>query len=264
MKYFVLIFLLFPFLLFSQEKGTFMIEAQADYRMHRFSELNELINDEYYAGSVSYDKVLMEGGMSYGLNVLYVVTPFINIGLYGEFQNSSTTQKKYYEYGVDPTVNFQDVILNTYRVQSYNLGISTNFNLNNVSFWKNTSWLSRIDSKINLQIGYGKAFFISKSKTISSEYLESINLDVDNAGSELLAVIYSSDGFQAIASLKLGYQLSKSRYFTSVGINVGYQYFTTNAINYKRGDEKIFPHPELRTKLDLSGLTAGIYLTIGR
>jgi hypothetical protein len=263
MKKIVLTLLLFPFLLFSQEKGTFMIEAQANYTKNHFSEINDLINNRNFVGSEHYDPAYLKNGMSYGLNVSYVVLPLLNIGFYGEFQNNSITQKMYNEFE-DFLGNKQiDIIQSNYNIQSYNLGISTDFILNNFSFWKDKSWLSRIDSKISIQMGYGKSFFNVSSKTIDSEYSIENNIEIDDGGRELFNAVYASDGFQFIASLKIGYILSKNHYFSSIGIKMGYQYFISSSLRIGRKNTPSYFN-DLNTKLDFSGLNAGIYLTFGR
>lgn len=263
MKKIVLTLLLFPFLLFSQEKGTFMIEAQANYTKNHFSEINDLINNRNFVGSEHYDPAYLKNGMSYGLNVSYVVLPLLNIGFYGEFQNNSITQKMYNEFE-DFLGNKQiDIIQSNYNIQSYNLGISTDFILNNFSFWKDKSWLSRIDSKISIQMGYGKSFFNVSSKTIDSEYSIENNIEIDDGGRELFNAVYASDGFQFIASLKIGYILSKNHYFSSIGIKMGYQYFISSSLRIGRKNTPSYFN-DLNTKLDFSGLNAGIYLTFGK
>lgn len=263
MKYFVLTLLLFPFLLFSQKKGTFMIEAQANYTENRYSEINDLINNRNFVGSEHYDSACLKNGMSYGLNVSYVVLPLLNISFYGEFQNNSIAQKMYNEFE-DFLGNKQiDIIQSNYNIQSYNLGISTDFILNNFSFWKSKSWLSRIDSKISVQLGYGKSFFIINSRTMDSEYSIENNIEIDDGGRELFNAVYASDGFQFIASLKFGYILSKNHYFSSIGIKIGYQYFTTSSLRIGKKNTPTYFN-DLNTRLDFSGLNAGIYLTFGR
>lgn len=257
MKNLIFIIFLSPLLLFAQEQESFKLELQASYRTYNLVEFNQLVNDAYYVGSADFDQVTLKDGMSYGLALSCPIMPVLSLGIYGEHQRSSADRKNYQDFEYLPGYSVQIVRLNKYSVQSYSAGLNANLILNKLSFWAKRPRLSKIESNFNLQAGYGKAAFIS-----SSEMVPTAEMNVHNAGTELYKSIYASDGLQLIASLKLGYVLSNKNYFSSIGFKIGYQYFVTSSLT--QGRDKREPILGRETKLDLSGLTAGIYLTFGR
>lgn len=257
MRYLIIVIFFSPLLLLSQEKGTFKVELESSYRTFNLKDLNGLINDPYYTGYENYDKVSIKNGLSYGLQLSYNFILPLSLGIYGEYQYSSTSQKLYYNIEYLPGYYLQEITLKKLKIRSYSFGLNTNIILNNLPFWKNNSWLSRIESNINIQTGYGKVFFSSSSEMIPTD-----QMNVHNAGTELYNDVYSSSGFQLITSLKLGYIFTQKKYFSSMGLKIGYQYFTTS--NIEQGSKKKSPMIGRETKINLSGLTAGIYLTFGR
>lgn len=257
MKNSIIIIFLFPLLLFSQEKGTFQVELESSYRSFNLKDLNRLINDPYYTGYESYDKVSIKNGVNYGLHLSYNFIAPLSLGIYGAYQHGSTSQKLYYDLEYQPGYYVQEITLKELNVYSYSFGLNTNFILNNLPFWENNSWLSRVESNLSLQTGFGKVFYSSDMEMIPTE-----QLNVHNAGTELYRDVYSSEGFQLIASLKLGYILTQNKYFSSIGLKIGYQYFTTTAL--EQGNKNKSPLTGRETKINLSGLTVGIYLTFGR
>lgn len=114
-----------------------------------------------------------------------------------------------------------------------------------------------METNINIQTGFGRAFFCTNSRMIPTE-----EMNVHNNGMELYNNVYYSDGFQLIMALKLGYILTQNKYFSSIGLKVGYQYFITS--NLRQGESKKTPIYNQSTKMNLSGLSMGIYLTFGR
>ena len=257
MKNLIFITFLSPLLIFAQQKESFKIELQSSYRTYNLVDFNKLVNDAYYVGSADFDQVALKGGMSYGLALSFPVMPVLSLGLYGEHQRSSANQKNYEEYEYQPGYSVQLVGLRKYNIQSYGVGLNANLILNKLSFWANSARFSKFESSFNLQAGYGKGIFSSSSEMVATE-----QMNVHNAGIELYKGVYTANGFQLLASLKLGYVLSDQNYFSSIGFKVGYQYFLTSSLT--QGSDKREPILGRETKLDLSGLTAGIYLTLGR
>src|SRR5690554_719246 len=141
-----LLFILFflPFFLFAQEKGAFRFGLEANYRAFNPTELNKIINDKDFAGSEEFDNVAFKKGIGYGIHLSYNFIAPLSLGIYGEYQYSSTSQKLYYNIEYLPGYYLQEITLKNLNVRSYSFGLNTNIILNNLPFWKNNSWLSRI------------------------------------------------------------------------------------------------------------------------
>jgi len=250
MKVLITIILFSPLLLFAQEKGTFKIELESNFRTFNLESFNETLNNKKYIGTDNYDNVAIKNGFAIGINISYSFNNFIGFGIYGETQSGLIKQNIYYqfedEYG-NPTESI--TLIRDFKIQSFSAGLSTNLLLNNLKFWRDISCLTNFESGINIQTGYGKAFFLSGSNW-------------ENANENNLAKGLSySRGFQLITSFKMGYILTHEKYFSSIGIKFGYQYFSTSPLKF--GDE-IYPEPGRETKLNFSGWSLGIYLNLGR
>lgn len=257
MKSLITITFFLPLLLFSQEKGLFKIELESDFRTFNLESFNETLNNKEYIGSDIYDNAAINDGYGFGLNFSYNINRCISFGIYGETQVGSVKQNIYNEIQDEYGNSIETITTRSFKVQSVNFGLNSNLHLNKFAFWESVPRLSKIETILNLKTGYGKAFFISSSNLKSDE------INIHTGGMEYFNNIFTAEGFQIIASLQIGYILSDNKYFSSIGVKLGYQSLKTSSL--KRGTEKVgYPANNQKTKLDLSGLVLGVYLNIGR
>lgn len=216
-------------------------------------EFNERINDPVFIDTNLYDnlsRISLTEGFNFGMSVSYRPFQFISLGVYGGYQFGKTERDiriiNYDPFWPNDTFPGK----RTFKTESIQVGVVSSFIFNQLNFWKNKSSLSRIESSLNLQVGYGWANLITDDDFEGEDVTEN---DMKS--------LYSSSGFQIVSSYKLGYILSNNRYFSSIGLKIGYQLFKTSDLQAEGG--LFYPHNK-KTKLDFSGFNIGLYLSIGR
>lgn len=253
MKHLFLIILIIPFTLLSQQKETFRIEFNTDFRGFEMEEFNDRINDPAFQDTSLYDnfsQISLSEGVNFGMSVLYQPFQFISLGVYGGYQFGKTTgdiRLILSQYGT-PAFNDTFPGKRTFKTQSVQIGLRTNIILNQMDFWKKKLPSSRLESSINFRTGYGFA-------TLFTDY------SFEGLAQDDIGFFYYSSGFQFVSTYKLGYLLSNKKYFSSIGISVGYQYFQTGNLLSEGGEHYV---NNRKTKLDFSGFNVGLYLSIGR
>lgn len=256
MKKLIILLFLTPFLLFSQEKGSFKLNFDGGFQTYNLKKFNQLLNDYSYVHEEKYDSISLKKGWNFGLDISYAVIKPLSIGIYGNYQYTKGHRNTYFDLEYEPDKFVHLITRHNYSIQSYSLGLSTSLILNNFNFWVSKNRLSKLEFLINLQIGYSFIYFNTIQKSI-----ETPEVHVDDKGSELYNQIYKANGFQIIPSIRIGYILTNNNYFSSIGLKLGYQLLFTSPL--KRGPEGTLTYSEL-SKLNLSGLSIGIYLTLGR
>ncbi|MEX1191195.1 MAG: hypothetical protein WEA99_04425 [Brumimicrobium sp.] len=247
------LFIALPFLSFTQQKGTFKIEFNADTRIYRMGDFNERINDPAYIDTNIYDElsqISLSEGFSFGLSTTYQPFNFISFGVYGGYQFGKTErdiriiQHQYDIYTPNDTVRGKRM----HEVQSLNIGLNASLILSQMNFWSKKTSLSNIECAININTGYGWAYLFKD---------DVFDGFVPNSSKE----VYRSKGFQFVSTIQLGYILSNNNYFSSIGLKAGYQHYITSDAQAENG--LLFPNGD-KTRLDFSGFTVGAYLSIGR
>lgn len=217
------------------------------------NEFNDRINDPVYIDTSIYDeltRISLTEGYNFGLSVSYRPFQFISFGVYGGYQFGRT------ERDIRIILNQYDVFTpndtipgkRMFEVQSINVGLNSSLIINQMNFWKNRAGLKNIECLINLKTGYGWAHLFK------DDVFEGVNPDDSKEA-------YRSKGFQFVSTVQLGYILANSNYFSSIGIQAGYQHYITTDVQAE--NELFFPSGD-RTQLNFSGFTVGAYLSIGR
>ncbi|PWH85503.1 hypothetical protein [Brumimicrobium oceani] len=242
-----------PFFLHSQEKGTLKFDLDVGFRNYQMDELNQRINDTSYIESFLYEELIdvsINKGIGFGLFATYQPFKLFNLGLYGSFQSGLAERDlRVILYQFDPFTSNDTLIgKRTNEVYSMIFGITSEFLIHNLDFWKHSTFLSRIESTVKLNGGYSKAKMFW-----SDQFLVNNNT---------IKRIYKSNGFHLAASLKLGFTILKNPIFSNIGFSMGYQYLQTSNLQSVEG--AFFPEESNKTNLDFSGITAGLYLTVGK
>lgn len=243
----------FPFLMFSQEKGAIGIEFNSNFNIINTMELDksyDRLSEELPANTTLLSREKMERGLDFGLNLNYQLNQFFNIGIYSKYAQAKSAN----EYRtIDASGVFMNLpidtayYVNTYSMMNSIVGIYSDFSINNFAFWPTDNWLSRIESKITLGVGYSHSKFIkSTDQNLSEGFFGEVN---------------PVSGLHLMGNLKLGYKISRNPVFSSVGIQLGYQSLMTRHL---KGDALITFKENESPRLNFSGFTTGLYLIFGK
>jgi hypothetical protein len=214
---------------------------------------NDRINDPAYIDTQYYEKLLpisLDKGFNFGMALTYQPFQYISFGVYGGYQFGKQARDiriilhQFDEFKPNDTIFGKRI----HEIQSINIGLNTSLIINQMNFWKGKSALSNIECAINVKTGYGWAYLFE------DEVFEE-TIPNNSKG------VYRSKGFQFVPTVQLGYILSNNDYFSSIGLQAGYQYYVTSDSQAENG--LFFPDGD-RTRLDFSGYTVGAYLNIGR
>ena len=249
----LLIIILLPFTILSQNRNTFRIEFNTDFRGYEMNEFNERINNPAFIDTSLYDelsRISLSEGFNFGMSISYRPFKFISLGVYGGYQYGSVKRDLRFVFyqGGNGIPNDTLFLERRYEAQSYNAGLNAKLIFNQMNFWSKYSLLKKIESGLNIQVGYGWTSLMTYDS--SEEY-----------GNEDFKGYYYAQGVQLTSSFKIGYILTKNNYFSSIGLSLGYQYYVTSDLQAEGG--LFFPNNE-KTKLDFSGFNIGLYLSIGR
>jgi len=241
-----------PFRSFLQEKGSISIEFNSTFNLVSIPELEKSM-DKVFLELPEYITIIkrqkMDQGMGYALNANFQLSKLFSLGLYSKYLTSkSENDFRFIEdnsfIGLPADTSYG---VYTQKVTNFVLGVYSDFALNNLKFWPNNNWLSRLESKVTIGIGYSYSQFLKF--TYSNNYKNGV-----------LGELNTASGIHLNGKLKFGYRLITSPIFSSIGIHVGYQYLMSNPL--KEGKDSTFK--ENAPRLSFSGLTAGIYLTFGK
>lgn len=216
-------------------------------------EFNNRINDPAYIDTSLYDeltRISLTEGFNFGMSVSYRPFQFISLGVYGGYQFGKT------ERDIRTILNQYDVFTpndtfpgkRMFEVQSINVGLNSSLIINQMNFWKSRAELKNIECVINLKTGFGWA-------SLFRDDVFERGVPDDSKG------VFKSKGFQFVSTIQLGYILTNSNYFSSIGIQAGYQYYITSDLQSESG---LFLPIDDRRRLNFSGFTVGAYLSIGR
>lgn len=239
--------------MYGQKKGALGIEVSTCYNQYNLGEFNKSIdkmnsNSSLILNTDEYSEI--RGGMDYGLAVNLQISQCFNLGIYGEYFSGKSKNEFILisggEFGTPIDTSYWTRHL---EVNSLILGLKSSFFISKSAFWKKHDWLSKIESAIDLSVGYSFSGFI---------FYNNISGVPSGTGKEINKV----SGIQLKSQFKIGYLITNSTYFSSIGFKVGYQYLNTSRL--KGGQFNYFFNEENAPRLNFSGLTAGIYLTFGK
>lgn len=253
----VLVFM--PFFNFCQEKGAISVEFNSSYRLFSMVEFNRAISlrraNSYSEANVT-KTTNVENGYGHGLSLNFQLNKLVGMGLYSEYAKGSSVTEYNYIVGGENGVPIDTWYrVDNHDLHSLTLGLKTQFKVNKLDFWEKNSWLSRIESVIELGGGYG---FSRADIYVTSP-------DKESVGVGSMKEFNRVSGVHFMVNFKLGLKISDQPLFSRIGIIVGYQYLKTNRL---QGGEGIYHNYFFSTgnapKLDFSGFSAGIYLTFGK
>lgn len=239
--------------MYGQKKGALGIEVSTSYNQYNLGEFNKSIDKMNSSSPLilnmdEYSEI--SGGEGYGLAVNLQISQCFNLGIYGEYFSGKSQNEFILISGGDFGMPIDTAYWTRHHeVNSSVFGLKSCYFLSKSNFWKNYGWLSKVESAIELSVGYSFSRFIfyNKISGVSS-----------GTGKEVNKV----SGIHLKSQFKIGYLLTNGTYFSSIGLKVGYQYLHTSSL--KGAQFNYFFNEESAPRLNFSGLTAGIYLTFGK
>jgi hypothetical protein len=253
MKTLIFLIVLIPFILNSQEKGTLKFDFNCGYQAFQMDRLNTNINDPSYLDTMlfkEFSTIRLDKGLSFNFGASYQPFRLFNIGLDGSYQFGSAERKFEAVLNQFDPLTPNEVIAGKrmHEVSAISFGITSEFLIHNLKSWKRLVTLKRLESVLNFKVGY------AWSKMLWNDYFIS--------NSEIIKREYKSNGLHLAARLKIGYTILRSPIFSTLGFSIGYQYLQTTDLKSREG--AFFRKESNKTNLDFSGITAGLYLTVGK
>lgn len=238
---------------YTQKKGALGVEFSTSHNQYSLDEFNESVDNAHSNSSLiltSNEYSEITNGMGYGLSINLQLSDCFNVGVYGDYFLGKSENEFMYisggEFGTPIDTSYWTQHL---EVNSSILGLKSSFFINKSAFWQKYDWLSKVESTINVGIGYSFSQFI---------FYNVIRDKTMGTGKEINKVT----GIHLKSQFKIGYIISKNTHFSSIGLKIGYQYLQTSQL--KGGEFSYFFSEENAPRLNFSGLTAGIYLTFGK
>ena len=251
----IIIFLITSFALNINAQEYPMISFELGYDLHIYdmNELNNFLSSGLLANQLDQSENTIQNGQNFQFNLAYQPIALFDIGVYGGYQyaNQKSAPSFYQmnEYNLPIKECSGRYKL---RTKAITVGLATTWYVSHLlKFQEKENMWNRLHFGVELNAGIGFSKISSdlqppRGVAEKKEYLS-----------------YSSQDFQGKIGLKVEYDITKSLFFTTIGIKGGYQYFTTKAVKDRLDNEWIVngEHP---ISLDFSGLFLGAYIMIGR
>lgn len=249
----ILLYLLIPFLSFSQEKGAFGIEINSNYNLIKTKEFNLGIDEaiiDWPENRTLLKRREIKNGFDLGVNLSFQTTTLFNIGVFTKYSMSKSINDFRTTIVENPILGTPaDTLYNSINYSTVHsiIGIYSDFAVSNLEAWPKENGLRNMELKISLGVGYSYSRFISLyEKKLINGFLGEVN---------------PVSGIHLMGNIKLGYKLVQNPIFSSIGLQLGYQALMTSSL---KGGELITFKENEAPQLNFHGLTLGVYLTLGK
>lgn len=240
----------FSFGLLSQTENELNVKFSYNRNTYSMSDLNQFLTDPKTYDSNIYsetpsDKV--RSGNHFSLNIKYQWNQFFDVGIYGSYQQGGFTRQHSFSF-YDSMVGDTVVVEFDYELKSFafGTGISSTVYLNHLLSHESNTSRNHLMYGVNLMSGIGFA-------TVQDLFV--FDFEQQN-------INHRAQSFQGIADLFVEFPLTNSNFMSSVGMNIGYQYFKTGFVRNSVGPEIPNTIDPVKLKLDFSGVFFGAYLNI--
>jgi hypothetical protein len=235
------------------EKQALSVEFGYGINQFDMGTINQFYIDSFAAKpSVDLLEERITSGQNFRLGVNYRPTGLFDVGIYGNYQfgnsESNITRSITDETGA-PISNASGTF--ELRTEAIGAGLSTTWYISHLlKFQEKENKLNRLHIGLELNGGVG----FSRAAT-------DLRFETALIGYEYNS--FSSRDFQGQGGIKVEYDFTESPVITSLGIRLGYQYFSTQTLQDRVGRDWIVAaaHP---IALDFSGGYFGVYVKIGR
>lgn len=243
----------FPLVCFAQKQNKLSFELGIGKNNFSMHDLNQFYVDSFAVKNEMLDKGISIGNQFF-LGIKYrPKNSLFDIGFYGNYQNGKTAGRPKQiitdDLGNQIGMKEIDFILKT---EAIGLGISNCWYISHLLKFqeKENKILNRfhIGLELNAGIGFSRASLDFR--------------DTELVGGSTYNYFISRD-FQSQVGLKFEYDYLKSPIISSIGLKVGYQYFNTQTLKDRNG-ENWFVQGNTPINLNFSGVFGLLYLVIGK
>lgn len=253
-KLVISLILLFSLHLNAQQMNN-KISLEFGYGLHSYSmnKLNEFYIDSFaIKPSIDIFQNHIKKGNQYHISFVYQPNPYFDIGFYGSYQYGNSKSKpkltEVDDYGF--TIK-EHCGISELRTEAIAVGINATWYIDGLLKWnERESILNRFHFGLELNGGIGFSKVIADFRYPTLPIASSYNF-------------FTSKDFQGQLGVKAEYDFTKSPIFTTLGIRLGYQFYKTQNVKDRFGEnwEVDGKYP---INLDFSGFYFGTYLKIGK
>jgi hypothetical protein len=231
----------------SQNDNKLSVEFGYGYHMYSMDNVNEFYIDSFVnVISPKTPAKKITSGQSFYVKTQYQLNKYIDVGIYGSFQNGKTQST----WTFVETDNFGDTVevypsSNDFSTQSIGVGVTNSFYLS--EFILSNDELKnkfRFGTELNLGWGFSRAIIDIRGEKIH---------DYDFS---------TSKDFQSQFGLKTEFDLIQQPFFITIGVRGGYQYYRTGILQDRLGENWDILDNDIH--LDFSGLYVGGYIKLGK
>ncbi len=244
--------MLFPLVCFAQNQNKLSFELGIGNNNFSMKDLNQ-----FYVDSIAVKNEMLDKGISAGnqffMGIKYRPNSLFDIGFYGNYQTGKTAGRPKQiltdNFGNQIGTKEIDFILKT---EAIGLGISNCWYISHFLKFqeKENKILNRfhIGLELNAGIGFSRASLDFR--------------DPELIGGSTYNYFMSRD-FQGQANLKFEYDYLKSPVISSIGLKFGYQYFNTQTLKDRNGENWVV-QGNTPINLNFSGVFGMVYLSVGK
>lgn len=246
---------------YGQELNSLTFSFSSNFHQYKMEKLNDFLLDTNYYNSIyfNYDSPpenTVNRGRSFKALISYQFLNFVDLGVYSSYQNGEITRYPRFDMVLwSDTVSYAGEY--NLKTSAFSFGINSTFYVNKLlKFSEKSRALKRllIGLEINGGIGYSKM----------------VDLVSYDGLTEFSLYNYSATNFQSEVALNIGFIVTKSKIWSSIGIKGGYQFFKTSNVRNSYGDELYGTSASLSggggktVNLDFSGYFFGFFVKIGK
>lgn len=216
---------------------------------HHHFEMDTVNNfiDAAINASVKLLDTRIETGTCYNFKLGYNFTTYFDLGVFGSFQIGKSEYKPLYPMGNNPPVEgFYSI-----KTDNLNAGLYSTLWLSSILHKPTNSIFARLKYGLSTNIGYARGNFRQLTYVPINEFAVSRYR------------VFSNESLLYQIELKSEYLLTKKHLFSSIGFNIGYQWFKTDYVKTQLGENEL-SNGGTKIMLDFSGFYYGIYLKLAR
>lgn len=253
---------LFIFLLFfettgySQNKGDLTFRVEVGRQNWRMSELNDIITDVSLIqhGQLNSPRdTKFERGLKITGSFGYQFSRLWEVGLKSNHQQGNCAHSDGFILP-DGLGSYDTLDVDiTYLSNTQSIGLFTRMSINNLVSWDaKSNLLNRLMLGVQFSCSYGFSSFETNRLILEDQMIISED------------VFYKANANFILAGVEIdaGWLISKSNFVSSIGVNVGYQYFKTPDLANATGNN--FMGSNRSVGVNLSGIYFGGYLKLGK
>ena len=245
-----------PLLLYGQNKGELGFKFEFNSQFIDMSNVNSVLLDESLItlGDLNTPRIeVFSKGKSFSGSINFQFLKNWSFGLNSSLIIGNITHSDGFIIPIGENVGDTMQINRNYTASSISIGIDSRLSISNLfKFNEKKGMVNRLLFGLNLSTGYGFASF-----DVIELWFYNGQTTYENSRWQ-----YKSNGLQSRVGLDLGVLVTKNNLISSIGFNIGYQFYKTDNLKDRSGDN--FMTTGKNSNLDFSGLYFGGVLKLAR